>query len=340
MDTDIIGRARAGDERAFRELTEPHLRELHVHCYRMLGSVTDADDLLQETLLAAWQGLAGFEQRSSPRTWLYRIATRRCLNAIRDRARRIPAAPIAPFSTPEPTYRTEVTWLQPYPEALLAEIADPAPGPATQLARGETMELAFITALQRLPPQQVAVLLLRDVLGFSTAESADLLGTTATAIKGALQRARAGMREREAPRERADPAAERRIAQQFATAYVAGDIETLLGLVSDRAWLSMPPAPHCYYGREAIGGFWRAGLAWRGGHRLQLLPAGRANTDPVFGSYLAEPGADLARLTGMHVLSVSGDRLTAVTSFHTPGLADHFGLPRSSRIRTSASPRG
>lgn len=336
MDSDILARARAGDEHAFRELTEPHLRELHVHCYRMLGSVTDADDLLQETLLAAWQHLAGFEQRASVRTWLYRIATRRCLNAVRDRARRIPTAPTAPFSTPKPSHHNEVTWLQPYPDVLLTEIPDTAPGPAAQQASTEAIGLAFITALQQLPPQQVAVLLLRDVLGFSTAESADLLGTTATAVKAALQRARASMREREAPRQRADPAAERRIAQQFATAYVAGDIETLLGLLGDRAWLSMPPAPHCYYGREAIGGFWRAGLNWRGGHRLQLLPAGRANTRPAFGSYLAEPGSDLARLTGMHVLSVSGDRLTAVTSFHTPHLADHFGLP----IRTSASPRG
>ncbi|WP_210418167.1 RNA polymerase subunit sigma-70 [Ruania zhangjianzhongii] len=329
MDSDILALARAGDERAFRELTEPHLRELHVHCYRMLGSVTDADDQVQETLLAAWQHLAGFEQRASVRTWLYRIATRRCLNALRDRARRIPMAPVAPFTTPAPSQLSEVTWLQPYPDVLLTEIPDAAPGPAAQQASSEAIELAFITALQQLPPQQVAVLLLRDVLGFSTADAADVLDTSATAVKAALQRARAGLRDHNRPRVRSDPAEEQTIAAEFARAYVAGDIEMLLELLSDQAWLTMPPAPHRYDGRDAIGGFWRSGLAWRGERRLHLLPAGRANTDPAFGSYLAEPGSRLARLTGMHVVTIAGDRIGAVTSFHTPELADHFGLPRS-----------
>lgn len=332
VDSDLLDRARRGDEHAFRELTEPHLRELHVHCYRMLGSLTDADDLLQETLLAAWQGLARFEQRSSLRTWLYRIATRRCLNAIRDRGRRIPAAPIAPFATPAPSRQNEVTWLQPYPDTLLTEIADNAPGPEAQQESSEAIQLAFLTALQQLPPQQVAVLLLRDVLGYSTNESADLLGTSATAVKGALQRARAGIRGHNEPRVRADPAAEHAIAQHFAHAYMAGDIELLLGLLSDQAWLSMPPAPHSYYGRDAIGDFWRAGLVWRGDRRLHLLPAGRANTHPAFGSYVTEPGSSLAELTGMHVLTIAHDRLSAITSFHTPQLADHFGLPRTVQL--------
>ena len=332
VDRDTLARARTGDERAFRELIEPHRAELHVHCYRMLGSVTDADDQVQETLLSAWRHLASFEQRSSLRTWLYRIATRRCLNAIRDRARRIPAAPVAPFSPPAPSQQNEVTWLQPYPEMLLAELPDATPGPAAQQESSETIELAFITALQQLPPQQVAVLLLRDVLGFSTVEAAEVLATSATAVKAALQRARAGLRERKQPRVRADQAAERTIAQQFARAYVAGDIEMLLGLLSDRAWLTMPPAPHRYDGPEAIAGFWRSGLAWRGDRHLHLLPAGRANTDPTFGSYLTEPGSGLARLTGMHVLTIDGDRIGAVTSFHTPELARHFRLPESVQL--------
>ena len=329
VDSDTLARACAGDEHAFQELIEPHRAELHVHCYRMLGSVTDADDQVQETLVAAWRHLARFEQRSSLRTWLYRIATRRCLNAIRDRARRIPPAPVAPFSTPTPSRQNDVTWLQPYPEVLLAELPDATPDPAAQQVSSETIELAFITALQQLPPQQVAVLLLRDVLGFSTVEAADVLDTSATAVKGALQRARAGLREHTQPRVRADPAAERAQAQQFARAYVAGDIELLLDLLSDRAWLTMPPAPHRYDGREAIAGFWRSGLAWRGDRRLRLLPAGRANTDPALGSYLTAPGSRLARLTGMHVLTIDGDRIGAVTSFHTPELAGHFALPRT-----------
>ena len=178
-------------EQTFEQLTAPYLRELHVHCYRMLGSVTDADDVLQETLLAAWRGLADFEGRSSLRTWLYKIATNRCLNAIRDGKRRPPAEPLPPFDPPEPTRRGDVTWLQPYPDALLDD----------QLVKRENIELAFITALQRMPPRQAAALILVDVLDFPNAEAADLLGTTPTAIKGALQRARASLHSPPPPRD-------------------------------------------------------------------------------------------------------------------------------------------
>ena len=172
------------------------------------------------------------------------------------------------------------------------------------------------------------------MLGFSIAEAADVLGTGATAVKAALQRARAGLREHKQPRVRADPAAEQTLAQQFTRAYVAGDIELLLELLSDDAWLAMPPATHRYHGRDAVGGFWRSGMAWRGDRRLHLLPAG----DPAFGSYLTEPGDTAAALTGMHVLTIDGDRIAAVTSFHTPQLARHFGLAPS--VELSRSDRG
>ena len=179
-----LQRARAGDEQAFRELTDPYRRELQVHCYRMLGSLTDAEDMLQETLLAAWRGLAGFQERSSLRSWLYRIATNQCLNALRAAGRRIPAEPVPPFQPPEPTRRGEITWLQPYPDVLLEGIADTAPGPDARYQASEAIELAFIAGLQRLPSRQAAALVLRDVLGFATHEVASMLGTSQTAVKG------------------------------------------------------------------------------------------------------------------------------------------------------------
>jgi RNA polymerase sigma-70 factor (TIGR02960 family) len=191
MSEPVLARARAGDQQAFRELTDPHRRELQLHCYRMLGSVQDAEDALQETLLAAWRGLARFEGRASLRAWLYRIATNRCLNALRDSGRRPPPAPVAPFEPPEPTRRGEPTWLQPYPDLLLEGIAEASPGPAARYQAKEAIELAFVAGLQRLPPRQRAALVLRDVLGFPTAEAAAMLGSSEAAVKAALQRARA-----------------------------------------------------------------------------------------------------------------------------------------------------
>src|SRR5215217_2463677 len=185
-----LSRARAGDEQAFRALTEPYRRELQLHCYRIVGSVQDAEDLVQETLLAAWRGLGRFEGRSSVRAWLYRIATNRCLNALRARARRPQEAPPI-VEPPEPTRRTEPTWLEPYPDALLEGVADTSPEPATRYETREAIALAFVAALQHLPPRQRAVLVLRDVLGFAAAETAAMLDSSETSVKGALQRARA-----------------------------------------------------------------------------------------------------------------------------------------------------
>ena len=175
MDQAALERANAGDEQAFRNLTDPYRRELLAHCYRLLGSLTEAEDMLQETLLAAWRGLAGFEGRSSLRSWLYRIATNICLKAVRARARRIPIEPMPPFQPPEPTQRDEIRWLQPYPDTLLEGIADTSPGPEARYSQSEAIELAFVAGLQRMPPRQAAAVLLRDVLGFGTEEVAAML---------------------------------------------------------------------------------------------------------------------------------------------------------------------
>src|SRR6186997_1509732 len=193
MTADLLSRARAGDGEAFRELTGPHRRELQVHCYRMLGSFADAEDAVQETVLAAWQGIGGFtEERASIRTWLYRIATNRCLNARRAASRR-PAKEwdIAAYEPPEPTRLNEVVWLEPFPDAILEGAIDVPPGPEARYEQAESMSLAFVTALQLLPPRQLAVLVLRDVLGFHAGEVAEMLDTTVDSVKSALKRARA-----------------------------------------------------------------------------------------------------------------------------------------------------
>jgi len=324
-----LQRARDGDERAFRELTDPYRRELQVHCYRMLGSLTDAEDLLQETLLAAWRGLADFQERASVRTWLYRIATNRCLNALRGAGRRIPTEPVPPFQPPEPSRRGEITWLQPYPDALLEGIADPAPGPEARYQATEAVELAFVAGLQRMPPRQAAALVLRDALGFATDEVAGMLGTSHTAVKGALQRARAALdhaRAGQAPRP--GSATEHDLARRFADAYVAADLTRIVALLTDDAWLSMPPAPHEYHGIDAITAFLRASLDYRGHRRVHLLPA-RANTQPAFGSYLTDPAEPAGIPAGLFVLTMAGDRIQAITRFHLDALYPRFGLPDS-----------
>ena len=192
MSTDLVDRARAGDGRAFGELIGPYRRELQVHCYQILGSALDAEDALQETLVAAWQGLAGFEGRSSVRVWLYQIATRRCLNALRAASRR-PQMDWPPpgVELPEPTRLGEVVWLEPYPDVLLEGLADVAPGPEARYEATEAISVAFVTALQLLPPRQRAVLILRDVLGFRASEAAGILDCTEESVTSALKRARA-----------------------------------------------------------------------------------------------------------------------------------------------------
>jgi RNA polymerase sigma-70 factor (TIGR02960 family) len=330
--------ARAGDQSAFRELIEPYRRELHLHCYRILGSVQDAEDVLQETLLAAWRGLERFDARSSLRAWLYRIATNRCLNALRDKSRRPREVEPIP-EPPEPTRRAEPLWLEPYPDALLAA----APGPEARYEIREAVALAFVTALQRLPPRQRVVLVLRDVLGFRAAEVADMLETTEPAVKAALQRARATLEKRLPAGDREDAPLprsprERELVGRFADAVESGDVDAVVALLTDDAWLTMPPQPFEYQGHEAIAAFLED-RATRRGRPLRLVPT-RANGQPAFGCYLPDPQAETARpygLTarpyGLMVLTLEDDRINAITWFGDSCVFRHFGLPEDLRGR-------
>ncbi|MBA3339321.1 MAG: RNA polymerase subunit sigma-70 [Geodermatophilaceae bacterium] len=330
MSQSTLAAAIAGDERAFRDVISPHIRELHVHCYRMLGSVTDAEDTLQEVLLAAWRGMDGFAGRSSVRTWLYRIATNRCLNAIRDGKRRKPAEPIPPFEPPQPSRRGEITWLQPYPDTWLDEL-EFEDGPAARYQQREAVELAFIAALQRLPPRQTASLLLCDVLGYTGAEAAAMMDTSATAIKGALQRARRSLDRLSATpgvhtAAHAGSYPDRVLARRFAEAFTRDDIDGVIDLLTDDAWLSMPPAPHEYQGASAIASFLRASVSWKGPRKVRLLET-RANHQPAFGYYLSAPGSPSAQRAGLIVLSVVENRIIAMTRFLDERLPAIFGLP-------------
>jgi RNA polymerase sigma-70 factor (TIGR02960 family) len=325
--------ARMGDEAAFRELTEPHRRELQVHCYRILGSVQDAEDMVQETLLAAWRGLETFEGRASLRSWLYRIATNRCLNALRARSRR-PQEVQAMGEMPEPTRRAEPVWLEPYPDALLEDLPDRSPGPEARYEARESIELSFIVALQHLPPRQRAALVLRDVLGFRTAEVAEMLDTGEASVKGALQRARAAVEERlpagdgeSAPRP--DSASERQLIARFADAYQSGDIDELVSLLTDDALVTMPPQPIEYQGHESIAALLRQRAEVRGAP-VRVVPT-RANTQPAFGAYLVDADAAIARPYALIVLTLEGEAIGAMTWFADTGVFPHFGLPRSLR---------
>ncbi len=327
----VLDRARAGDDRAFGELTYPFLGELRLHCYRILGSVHDAEDVLQETLVAAWRGLSGFEERSSLRTWLYRIATNRCLNSLRAGARRSLAVPTEPPWAAEPTRRGEPLWLTPYPDDLLSDVPDLVAGPEASYEARETIALAFVTAVQRLPPRQRAVLMLRDVLGFRSGEVADMLSVSEASVNSALQRARATMtRSLPGPgRERAPlprSARERDVADRFATAFAGGDVDGVVALLTDDAWFTMPPVTLEYQGPVAIAGFLRSTATWRGARRYRLV-ATRANGQPAFGFYVEDAGEPVFRGHGMVVLTLEGDRISAITRFVDEGVMGTFGLP-------------
>jgi RNA polymerase sigma-70 factor (TIGR02960 family) len=325
--------ARARDEEAFRELIDPHRRELQLHCYRILGSLQDAEDVVQETLLAAWQALDRFEGRSSLRTWLYRIATNRCLNALRDRGRR-PRAVDPMVKPPEPTRRTEPTWLDPYPDTLLDSVAETSPGPAVRYEVREAVALAFVSALQHLPPRQRVVLVLRDVLGFRAVEVAEMLETSEAAVKGALQRARATFDTRlpAGDREHAllpRSTRERELVDRFADAVEHGDVDNVVSMLTDDAWLTMPPQPFEYQGHAPIAGFLRDRAVLRG-QPLRLVPT-RANSQPAFGCYLPDRQAAIARPYGLMVLTLEGDRISAIAWFGDSSVFAHFGLPQTLR---------
>ena len=332
MNEQTLARARAGDEDAFRELTDPYQRELQLHIYRIVGSAQDAEDLLQETLLAAWRGLEQFEGRASVRAWLYRIATNRSLDALRASRRRPDDRRLTQM--PEPTRWNEPVWLQPYPDLLIDGIPDEAPGPEARYETKEAIALAFVVGLQHLPPQQRAVLVLRDVLGYRAGEVAEMLETSEASVNSLLRRARAAFESRlpATGRERAplpDSKLEREIVGRFAETVENGDIDGMVALLTDDAWVTMPPLPHAYQGRNAIRAFLR-GAEERRGAPMRLVPT-RANGQPAFGCYLSVPETDVARAYSLFVLTIEGSQISAITWFADGSVLPRFGLPRMLR---------
>jgi RNA polymerase sigma-70 factor (TIGR02960 family) len=330
IESELVTRARAGDPDAFAELVEGHRRELEVHCYRILGSAQDAEDTVQETFLAAWQHITGFEVRSSVRTWLYRIATNRCLDALRSARRRqspeVTAVPVDPH--PEPNATSDVMWLEPYPDLLLEGIADATPGPDACYEAREAISLAFVAALQLLPPRQRAVLVLRDVLGFRAKEVAVMLDTSEESVSSALKHARVNLRRRLPPP--ADPApapnsqAERAVIEHLVTAYEAGNVAALVALLAEDVVITTPLAGAAYVGPTAAGRLFEAIFAPDRPYRL--IPT-RANGQPAFGVYVRDPATGVLHANGMLAATLAGDRIRALTRFDNSVIA-RFGLPR------------
>lgn len=329
MTADLLSKARGGDGDAFRALTAPHHRELQVHCYRMLGSLQDAEDALQDTLLAAWQGLQGFEVRASLRTWLYRIATNRCLNARRSASRRPAKQWDYPgVEPPEPTRLGEVVWLEPYPDTLLEGAVD-VPGQEARYAQSESISLAFVTALQLLPPRQLAVLILRDVIGFQASEVAEMLDASLESVNSVLKRARANLELQRPSAEHARPPVrdspvEKAIVAKFVSAYESADLDALVALLTDDVFMSMPPMQLEYEGRDIVGRF--LALMFRSGRIFNLVPT-RANGQPAFATY-AHTSTGIRVGTGLFVVALAGDRICAMTRFEGTVLP-WFGLPPS-----------
>jgi RNA polymerase sigma-70 factor (TIGR02960 family) len=325
VSTELLELATAGDQDAFRELVEPYRPELHVHCYRILGSIQDAEDALQETLLAAWRGLAGFERRASVRTWLYSVATNRALNMLRA-AKRRPEVGMPPnVSLPEPTRPAEPLWLEPYPDVLLEDEPGSPPGPEARYEAKEAISLAFVTALQLLPARQRAVLILRDVLGFRAAEVARMLDSTLESVTSALKRARATLESRphaEASPEPESPA-ERELVGRLAAAFEANDVDAIVALLADDVRLAMPPLPLEYVGRDEAARFYSV-VATRPGRRRIVQT--RANGQPALAFYSRDATGDVFRATSLLVVTLAGRRFAALTRFD-PSVLPHFGLP-------------
>jgi len=331
MTADLISKAQNGDGGAFRELIEPYRRELQVHCYRMLGSFQDAEDALQDTLLSAWQSFGGFERRASLRTWLYRIATNRCLNLRRSASRR-PAKEwdVPGVEPPEPTRLGEVVWLEPIPDNFIEGAIETPLGPEARYQQTESISLAFVKALQILPPRQLAVLILRDVLGFRASEVAEMMDSTIESVNSALKRARAGLQlrhplsaDREPPPTINSPS-ENAIVVKFVSAWESADLDALVNLLTDDVFISMPPMPFEYEGRDLVTRFC-AGI-FGAGRRFDLVRT-RANGQPAFGAYLRTPSG-VSHGVGLYVLTLAGDRISAMTRFENSALS-WFDLPRS-----------
>jgi RNA polymerase sigma-70 factor, ECF subfamily len=323
------------DEPGFVQLVERYRPELQVHCYRMLGSFEDSEDLVQETFLRAWRGRATFSPRtgSSLRAWLYRIATNACLDVLRNRPRRILPPQVAPAADPAvpPSAPTDLPWLQPYPDRLLEPIAPAQEEPGAVVVARETIELAFLAAIQHLSPRQRAVLILRDVLGWSAKETASLLDASVASANSALQRARATLRDR-LPERRTDwgPSPrpsdeERELLRRYLEAHERADLEALAELLREDVRLTMPPHPTWYAGREAILIAMRQGFDPEFGRLRSVVAA--ANRQPAAAHYLRAPGESDYRPLALDVLRIEGGRVAEITSFVFPRLVRAFGLP-------------
>ena len=329
----LLRKAKSGDRESFQQLTEPYRRELQVHCYRMLGSFHDAEDLVQETFLRAWRGLAGFDGRASIRYWLYRIATNACLTALAARAsegRVLPDMQRPPTEQmPDREPASDVAWLEPYPDSALDGIADGAPGPGARYEMREAVHLAFIAVIQLLPPRQRAALLLNDVLGWSAAESARLLDSSVASVNSALQRARATLEARLSagpPRVSAGATDQQQLLlERYVRAWESSDVDGFAALLRADTVLSMPPWPQWYLGRDAIRTFfeWTTRL---GGHAPFRLVPTAANCQPAFTFYSRWQG-DQWRFHSVQVLTLDGDAVARMTSFVVPALCSVFGLP-------------
>ena len=325
----MVDAARWGDEGAFRSLVEPHHAELHAHCYRMLGSVHDADDALQDSLLRAWRGLPGFEGRSSLRSWLHKIATNTCINAMARRPKRvlpIDYGPQADLGDGPGEPLEESVWLEPYPDERLG-LEDGFAAPEARYERRESVELAFIAALQYLLPRQRAVLILREVLGFSAREVAETLSTTTAAVNSTLQRARAAVAERLPEQSQQHTLRDlgderiRALVEGFVDAWDRGDVETMVAMLAEDARFAMPPFACWYRGQDAITAFLPAAPG------LWLLIPTRANGQLAFGAYRWDPQARTYRAAILDVLTLRRSQIAEVTAFATPGVFERFGLP-------------
>jgi RNA polymerase sigma-70 factor, ECF subfamily len=331
-DAQLIEAATAGDQRAFTELVAPHRRPLHAHCYRMLGSLQDAEDAVQETLLRGWRNLSSFQGRSSLRTWLYTIATNVCLRTIERRPSRVLPIDYGPAADPHEPMREpllESVWIEPYPDEQLG-LDDGLAGPEARYEQRESIELALVAALQLLPPRQRAVLILRDVLGFSGAEVADALETTPASVYSALQRAHATLEQRRPSRTQQATLRSlgdqqlKGIVQRYVDAWASNDVDSLVAMLTDTATLAMPPIPSWYRGREAIERVLRD-VVFVDTRNWRMLPTA-ANGQLALGAYELDSSGVYAP-HGVTVLTLEGELLREMIHFRDPSMIEWFGLP-------------
>ena len=335
VEAELLAAARRGDAQCFSKLAEPFRYELQVHCYRILGSLYEAEDMVQETMLRAWKRLETYEGRASFRAWLYKIATHACLDLLdRRKSRRLLPDQCGPASGPHtqisaPT--TEILWLEQVPDEWLGDVS--SLNPEARYTESESVSLAFLTALQALPPRQRAVLILRDVLDFSAIETAKVLEHTVSAVNSSLHRARTALsKQYQEPQNQKIDERTQSLLDNFMEAWESADVDSLVALLKEDATLAMPPSPSWYQGKEAIRGFVAATVFADGGmfggnavHRWKLVET-RANCAPAFAIY-QRTGTNEYQAFGIHILQCNGDQLSQITSFIDPSLPGYFALP-------------